>query len=85
MLTRIEQPAWINEMTDKNAAVANGYKNEGSDLLTTKQAAKLLGIQPNTLAVWRVTKRHNIPYVKMGRLARYRLADILTFQAEHVA
>lgn len=57
----------------------------GMQLLTNKEAAELLGIQPNTLAVWRLTKRHNIPCIKIGRLVRYRLTDILKFQAEHTA
>ena len=42
------------------------------DLLTEAQAASLLGVRPNTLAVWRTTKRYPLEFVKIGRLVRYR-------------
>lgn len=37
----------------------------------TKQAAEFLGVKPETLEVWRCTKRYSIPYIKIGRLVRY--------------
>jgi excisionase family DNA binding protein len=45
-------------------------------LLTTEQAAEYLGCQPQTLTVWRSTGRHNLRYIRVGRLIRYRLADL---------
>ncbi|MEI8295772.1 MAG: helix-turn-helix domain-containing protein [Alphaproteobacteria bacterium] len=48
-------------------------------LLTRKEAAELLGVKENTLAVWKTTHRHIIPIVKVGRLVKYRLSDILAF------
>lgn len=48
-------------------------------LLTEKQAAKLLGVKPATLQVWRSTKRYALPYVKSGRLVRYRTSAIQEF------
>lgn len=47
--------------------------------LTDKQAAQVLGVKASTLAVWRSTGRYNLPYVKVGRLVRYRLRDLATF------
>ena len=47
-----------------------------SILLTSEHAAPHLGVTPHTLAVWRCTKRHEIPYIKVGRLVKYRLADL---------
>jgi excisionase family DNA binding protein len=47
-----------------------------SDLLTTEQAAAYLGVNPRTLEVWRCTKRHAIPYIKVGRLVKYRKAEL---------
>jgi excisionase family DNA binding protein len=47
-----------------------------SDLLNTKQAAAYLGITLRTLEVWRCTKRHLIPYIKVGRLVKYRKNDL---------
>jgi hypothetical protein len=48
-------------------------------LISRKAAAKLLGIKPHTLAVWACTKRHPLPYVKVGRLAKYRMSDLMKF------
>ena len=55
-------------------------------LLTTKQVAELLGIIPHTLEVARCEggKFGEIPYIKMGRNIRYRLADIEEFVASHL-
>jgi excisionase family DNA binding protein len=41
-------------------------------LFDTREAAEYIGIEPGTLEVWRCVKRHNIPYIKSGRLVRYR-------------
>jgi excisionase family DNA binding protein len=45
-------------------------------LLTTEEAAEYLDITPNTLAIWRCTKRYEIPHIKVGRKVRYRKADL---------
>lgn len=45
-------------------------------LLDTIQAAEYLGgIKPNTLEGWRVLGK-GVPYIKIGRLVRYRLEDL---------
>lgn len=52
-------------------------------LLSNDQAASYIGVTPGTLEVWRCTKRHQIPYIKVGRLVKYRrevLEDFLTAQ-----
>jgi excisionase family DNA binding protein len=48
-------------------------------LLTPEEAAKILGLSVETLNVWRATKRYNLPYVKTGRLVRYKHSDIEAF------
>ena len=48
-------------------------------LLSRKEAAAFLGVRENTLAVWKSTQRYGIPTVKVGRLVRYRLCDLLEF------
>jgi excisionase family DNA binding protein len=48
-------------------------------LLTPDQAASLLGLSVETLNVWRCTKRYKLPYIKTGRLVRYRLSDLNQF------
>jgi excisionase family DNA binding protein len=48
-----------------------------SDLLSEDEAAELLGVTPGTLQVWRSRKRYGLAYLKIGRLVRYRRADLL--------
>lgn len=48
-------------------------------LLTPKQAAEALGVKTSTLEVWRCTGRYDLPFVKSGRLVRYRESDIAAF------
>ena len=53
--------------------------NPNSELLTDVEAAKFLGLEPKTLAVWRSTKRYPLSYVKVGRLVRYYKSDLIAF------
>lgn len=53
-------------------------------LLTPAQTAEILGVTVPTLATWRCTKRYPLPWVKSGRLVRYREADVLKFIAARV-
>ncbi|RLM48864.1 DNA-binding protein, partial [Halorubrum sp. Atlit-28R] len=46
--------------------------SEQSDMLDTAGAAEYIGVEKTTLAIWRCTKRYPLPYVKVGRLVRYR-------------
>jgi excisionase family DNA binding protein len=49
-------------------------------LLTSKEAAEQLGLKnKDTLSVWRTTKRYQLPYIKVGRLVRYRTEDVQRF------
>jgi excisionase family DNA binding protein len=47
-----------------------------SDLLDENEAAKLLSLAAGTLSVWRSTGRYNVPFVKVGRLVRYKRTDL---------
>jgi excisionase family DNA binding protein len=53
----------------------------GKRLLSRKQAAEYLGISVRALAVWACTGRYRLPFVKVGRLAKYRLDDLEAFIA----
>jgi hypothetical protein len=55
---------------------------DASNLLDDIQTAQALKVQPNTLAVWRSTGRYDLPYVKCGRLVRYRVGDVRAFIAK---
>lgn len=48
-------------------------------LLTPAQVAELLSVTEHTLAVWRCEKRYDLPYMKCGRLVRYRAEDVAAF------
>ncbi len=47
--------------------------------LTTKQLADRWGYRPNTLEIQRTTGK-GLPYVKIGRLVRYRLSDVIAHE-----
>ncbi|CAK0743211.1 hypothetical protein CCP4SC76_1300001 [Gammaproteobacteria bacterium] len=50
-------------------------------LLTDFEAAAYLDVAKHTLAVWRSTGRYRLPFVKVGRLVRYRRSDLDAFLA----
>lgn len=50
-----------------------------SELLSRKEAAAYLGVKEQTLAVWLCTRRYEIPIVKIGRLVKYKKADLDAF------
>lgn len=47
-----------------------------ADLWTPEQTSQELSVSTRTLATWRSTGRHNLPFVKVGRLVRYRQPDV---------
>lgn len=63
--------------------MTNGSEQEPlrfpSELLSRREAAAYLGVKEQTLAVWLCTKRYQIPIVKMGRLVKYKKADLDAF------
>jgi len=50
-----------------------------SKLLPPEEAAAMLGVTPGTLTVWRRTGRYPLPFVKVGRLVRYKIEDVQAF------
>lgn len=48
-------------------------------LLTSEEAAEMLGTSVITLANWRCTARYSLPFVKIGRSIRYKESDLLKF------
>jgi predicted site-specific integrase-resolvase len=58
---------------------ANTPALPGDPLVHPRNAASILGLSEGTLAVWRSTGRYDLPYVKCGRLVRYRMEDIQAF------
>jgi len=48
-------------------------------LLTPAATAEYLGVSTATLAKWRCFGAQPLPYVRTGRLIRYRLSDIESY------
>lgn len=44
--------------------------------LNPKQTAIFLGVTTGTLAVWRSTGRHELPFIKVGHLVYYLRSDL---------
>jgi excisionase family DNA binding protein len=45
-------------------------------LLTTAQAAEILGLSEGTLSTWRCTRRAEVPYLKIGGRVRDRRSNV---------
>jgi excisionase family DNA binding protein len=52
---------------------------KNTELLSSYEASTYLGVSPGTLEVWRCTKRYAIPFIKVGRLVRYRKSALDNF------
>ncbi len=63
----------MSEINNKNYQL---NKIEEDKLLTTDETALYLGVGKETLNVWRATKRYKIPYIKVGKLIKYRKSDL---------
>lgn len=59
------------------SAVINQHPND--PLLNPNAAAEYLGVSKDTLSVWRCVGRYNIPFVKVGRLVKYRKSALDAF------
>ncbi|SEQ22631.1 helix-turn-helix domain-containing protein [Nitrosomonas ureae] len=61
-------------------ALAPVLKNQSTDpLLTPPEAAAYIGVTENTLSVWRCVGRYSIPFIKVGRLVKYRKSALDAF------
>lgn len=52
------------------------------DLLTPEQAAQLLGLSVKTLATWRCTGKHALPFTRCGARIRYQRTELAVWLAE---
>ena len=48
-------------------------------LLDSEDTARVLGVKAATLQNWRSSGRYALPFVKIGRLSRYRTGDLVGF------
>jgi len=49
------------------------------DLCDEKTLADFLGVATGTLAVWRSTGRHSLPFIKVGRSVRYSKSAVIAW------
>lgn len=47
--------------------------------VSLEQAAQYIGVKPVTLRLWQRVGRSNIPYYRLGRLIKFRVADLDDF------
>lgn len=50
--------------------------------MTRAEAARMLRVEAQTLAVWASTGRHSLPFVRVGARAMYRVADVERWLAD---
>lgn len=61
-------------MGNQTTSAISALLQTQTSLLGNDAAADYIGVTPRTLEVWRSTKRHQISYIKVGRLVKYRQA-----------
>lgn len=49
------------------------------ELLTREEAAKILGIRPNTLNIWKMKGKPCPPHYKINGSVRFKKSDVLAF------
>jgi excisionase family DNA binding protein len=52
---------------------------ENDPMMTRKEAARFLGLQPSTLDAWAARRTVNLPFSKLGGAVRYRKSDLEKF------
>ena len=70
--------------TPREAAQTTPSTISTERLVLTREAAEFLGFAEKTLEKDRCTRELGIPYVKLGRSVRYRMADLQQFIADRV-
>ena len=53
--------------------------------MTPRDAVVYTGVKINTLAVWRMTSRYGLPFVKLGKVIWYRKSDLDEWIDENVS
>lgn len=53
------------------------------NLITPEEAAEYLCVSVKSLAKWRSTGENNVPFIKVGRCARYSRVDLDAYLTKH--
>lgn len=51
-------------------------------LLTAREVAEYVGVSPCTVNRWRFNEKISLPFIKIGRVIRYKLSDVSDFILE---
>jgi excisionase family DNA binding protein len=60
-----------------------GAASARTELFSRAEAAAYLGVAKQTLAIWKCTKRYNLPFIKIGKLVKYKKSDLDQFIADN--
>lgn len=75
----------MNNDQTGNAGTASAQIHKfPSELMSRKEAAAYLGVSEITLAIWKSTGRYGLKVYKIGRLCKYKKADLDAFIASRV-
>ena len=69
----------FGSMADQATLAKQATLDSPNRLLDSNETSSILDVTTGTLAVWRSEKRYDLPYIKVGRLVRYRLSDVLAW------
>ena len=62
---------------ENNELIPLGSKEK---MLSRKEAAEFLGLRENTLAIWAIKKRYDLPMYKVGKNVKYKITDLQKFK-----
>jgi excisionase family DNA binding protein len=65
----------------RHPSLDNDERAPADRLLSTKEAATLLGLSASTLHTWRSTGHVRLPHVRLGRAVRYPERGLLDYLA----
>lgn len=74
----------LNVESKASANTSPSSKGTEQPLIDEHAVALKLGVSRATLQAWRCTRRVSLPFIKVGRLVRYRQEDIDDFIAAHM-
>ena len=67
----------------KEIVITLGYTEKNVPTqINEGQASIVLDVKSATLCNWRCTGRYNLPFIKTGRLVRYRVTDLAVWIAK---
>jgi excisionase family DNA binding protein len=64
---------------DPQRSAAFTPASPGGDLLEPEEVARMLGVSVQTLSHWRSSRARPLPFIRLGRLIRYRRDDVLGY------